>query len=599
MRGVSRTQATIRGTVALLMMVVTCSVVGASEYPPDAYPIAQVQGAAHRSPVDGRRISGVLGVVTGTAVRGFYMQSPIPDDDPATSEGLFVQTIRVPEVTVGDLVTVAGRVAERYPGGSGSANLSVTTMTVPRVTVIGRNHRLPDPVRIGSDRRPATETISDDSTGNVEDSPFDPRNDAIDFYESLEGMLVRVEDPVSVGTTHTVYGETWVVADDGRWATGRTERGGIAVTEGDFNPERILIDYLEETQVFTQERVRSAEVGDRFVGPIDGILAYSYGNYKVIPTGQLPALAERGLERQQTSLSADARTLLVAAFNVQNLGGTSPQAKFDDLGRTIAIGLAGPDVVALAEIQDNDGPRGGAIVAADQTAARLIESIEAAGGPADYRYIDIPPEAGGDGGQPGGNIRVGFLYRSSRVELRGDPWRVDPTNRAFGASRKPLAARFAFAGHEVTMIACHLNSKGGDAPLFGKMQPPVFASEQQRGDQAAAIAQTAGQMLDADPDAPVIVLGDLNDFAFSAPLQVLMHRPDGSRRLHNLADELLPPTEVYSYVYEGNSQALDHILVSRSLIDAGPRVEIVHRYCEYLYEDRHTDHDPVVASFTF
>mgnify|MGYP006301942051 CR=1 FL=1 len=65
MRGVSRTQATIRGTVALLMMVVTCSVIGASEYPPDAYPIAQVQGAAHRSPVDGRRISGVLGVVPG------------------------------------------------------------------------------------------------------------------------------------------------------------------------------------------------------------------------------------------------------------------------------------------------------------------------------------------------------------------------------------------------------------------------------------------------------------------------------------------------------------------------------------------------------
>jgi hypothetical protein len=70
--------------------------------------------------------------------------------------------------------------------------------------------------------------------------------------------------------------------------------------------------------------------------------------------------------------------------------------------------------------------------------------------------------------------------------------------------------------------------------------------------------------------------------------------------LRDLAEELLPPIERYTYLYRGNSQDLDHILVSRSLLEgASPRIWIPHRYSEYLYGVRQTDHDPVLAAFTF
>ena len=57
--------------------------------------------------------------------------------------------------------------------------------------------------------------IDNDATGDVETSgSFDPATDGIDFYESLEAMLLRVDDPVVVGPTND-FGELWVLADDG------------------------------------------------------------------------------------------------------------------------------------------------------------------------------------------------------------------------------------------------------------------------------------------------------------------------------------------------------------------------------------------------
>ena len=48
-----------------------------------------------------------------------------------------------------------------------------------------------------------------------------------------------------------------------------------------------------------------------------------------------------------------------------------------------------------------------------ETWQAFIDAIETAGGPTyDYRQID--PQNNQDGGQPGGNIRVVFLYRTDR-----------------------------------------------------------------------------------------------------------------------------------------------------------------------------------------
>ncbi len=59
----------------------------------------------------------------------------------------------------------------------------------------------------------------------------------------------------------------------------------------------------------------------------------------------------------------------------------------------------------------------------------------------------------------------------------------------------------------------------------------------------------------------------------------------------------LPPDERYSYIFEGNSQSLDHVLATRELA-RGARFDAVHVNAEFAETDeRASDHDPLLASF--
>jgi uncharacterized protein len=79
------------------------------------------------------------------------------------------------------------------------------------------------------------------------------------------------------------------------------------------------------------------------------------------------------------------------------------------------------------------------------------------------------------------------------------------------------------------------------------------------------LAAFLGDILAADPTANVAVIGDLNDFQFSPPVQKL--KDAGLTAMI----EMLPPNERYSYVFEGNSQVLDHIMVSGRGLGDRPR----------------------------
>src|SRR6185436_7393451 len=228
-----------------------------------------------------------------------------------------------------------------------------------------------------------------------------------------------------------------------------------------------------------------------------------------------------------------------------------PDTKYNTLARMIVDNLAAPDIVGLEEIQDKNGAVGGTsspVVDANVTLDRLVAAIQLAGGPT-YAYRQINPVAHQDGGEPGGNIRVGFLFRTDRglafvdrpggnsttptavvdnggePQLSLSPGRIDPTNSAFNSSRKPLAGEFTFNGHHFFAVTNHFNSKGGDQPLFGRFQPPTLVSETQRLQQAAIVNDFADDILAVDPNAEIIVLGDLNDFEFSAPVQTLAGSP--------------------------------------------------------------------------
>jgi predicted extracellular nuclease len=266
-------------------------------------------------------------------------------------------------------------------------------------------------------------------------------------------------------------------------------------------------------------------------------------------------------------------------------------------------------------MQDNNGAPPPASRDDGTTAANLswdafIAAIKAAGGP-EYDYRQIDPLNNQDGGQPGGNIRVGFLFRTDRglsfvdrgagdattptgvfqsqgkTHLTLSPGRVDPLNPAWTASRKPLAGEFTWKGRTLFAIANHFASKGGDDPLFGRWQPPIRSTEVQRHAQATAVNGFAKQILASDKKAYVVALGDINDFEFSETTQIL----EGQELVSLLHG--LPKPQRYSYVFEGNSQVLDQILVSPPALGALRGFDVVHVNAEFF--DQASDHDPSVA----
>ncbi len=549
--------------------------------------IHDIQGAAHISPLNGKPVTDVPGVVTALTTNGFWLQDPQPDKDAATSEGVFVYTKTKPTVAVGDAVTVTGTVSEFRPSNT-ATNLTTTEIGATTVTATAHGVALPAPTVI---RRTPHTVIENDATGDVEKSgTFDPKQDGLDYWESMEGMRIALDNAQVVGPSNK-FGEFAVVSGD---ASVRTNRGGIVARPDDFNPERLIIDDV-------LAKTTSVDVGDRLPGRNVGVLEYGFGNPMLHVTAT-PEVHKTNLPREATRTAREGE-LAMATANVENLAPTDPATKFEGIAQEIVHNLASPDLVNVEEVQDNSGAKDDGTVAADQTVAKLTAAITAAGGPS-YEWRSIDPENDKDGGQPGGNIRVGFLFRTDRglafVDRPGgtatnatsvtdghltySPGRLEPGDASWTDSRKPLAGEFTWHGKHIIVVANHWNSKGGDDPLNGRFQPPVFPSETQRSGQASIVAdfvKSAGKKTD------LIVAGDLNCFDFSSQVKTLTDT--GLRDL----PATLPPSQRYTYVYEGNSEVLDHILLSPSLAHQSYDYDVVHLNAEYAVQA--SDHDPSVV----
>lgn len=573
---------------------------------PEGDKISEIQGAEHISPLKNRPVYNVHGIVTAIRADGFYLQDPNPDDDPATSDGIFVYKGMVPGIKVGDEVLVNAVVEEFNAGGIGSTYLTITQLENPYIEVISNENDLPEPVILGEGGRiPPSQVIEDDANGSVSKSDvFDPENDGLDFFESLEGMRVQVNDAVAVSGT-SKYKEIAVVGDNGAHAGVMTPRGGLVIQADDFNPERIILDD-------GMRQIPFVTTGDKADGPIVGVMDYTYGNYKLQAT-QSVSFSSVGLEPEGPVEPVGEGQIRFADYNILNMS-SKDLDRAEYLADQIVNQMASPDIIGFQEIQDEDGSTSTQSLSADGTYQIIIDAILAAGGP-EYGFVDIDPELNRDGGVPGGNIRVGFIYRLDRgislvegpegdattatevlnmdgaLALSLNPGRIDPTNAAFGDSRKPLVVTFDVNGEILYLINNHFNSKGGDSSLFGDEQPPVLESEIQRLLQAQVVHDFVAEMLAVDPEANIVVMGDLNDFQFSAPVQLLQRDI-----LTNLVDTL-PVEERYSYIYEGNSQILDQMLVSQNLFGKLVEYDILHLNSEFDYQNRFSDHDPVLAVF--
>jgi uncharacterized protein len=598
--------------------------------------IHDVQGRAHLSPYEGRLVALVPGVVTATQTGGFYMQDPEPDADPATSEALFVYAPDLEPVAVGESVLVSGRVSEYRPG-SRAKSLSITQIVASSVVAVTDPGavRGVEPEVLGlSGRAIPTAIIDDDTRGSVEahgETVFDPERDGIDFYESLEAMWVVVPGTQVVGPTDR-FGEIWLVADEGRGATGMNAAGGITLRDGDSHPERI-----RASDAFFTGGMPPFDVGAR-LGTLSGVVSYSFGSYD-LRLFDRPLAVSSELPAEGTTLVGDRRHVTVATLNVENLDPKVERRDLvgsardidDDIGSgrlgriaaQIVDALASPDVLALQEVQDGDGAERTGRTCATPTYEALVGAIAEAGGP-EYAFTDVAPIDGADGGQPGGNIRVGFLFRVDRVALRAsragpggpldvarfvergrgpelanNPARLRAASAAdallFAGTRKTIVAQFdpldrwGFARPNRTffVVNAHFASRAGSSPAYGPTQPPSVRGEEVRAAQARAIARFTSRLLERAPRARIVVAGDLNAPGFLPPLDAF-----DDAGLVDLVADRLAPVERYTYVFEGASQDLDHVLVPASLV-SGTEVEIVHLNAEYAA--RATDHDPIVV----
>ena len=579
--------------------------------------IMDIQGTGHLSPYDGQTVT-TSGVVTAVAFNGFYMQDPAGDGDDNTSDGIFVFGFGL-DVAAGDIVEVTGPVSEFIPGGADTGNLSITQLS-GSVSVLSSGNPLPRPEVISrSARRPGSNTVISDSElpTNLQTDPAvsNPDQDAIDFYETFEGMYVEIDRPVAVSATRTFNAfasELFAVPSNGGTVsptTARTGRGGIALQPdpdnlGDQNPERIQIQF--DGTIYPAD-VPAIPVGGR-MDDVVGVMGYSFGNYEVNATEEVQFSA--GTIREQTTwLRPLPSEVTVASYNVLNLSpDASDDSQRDKLAAQIAAQLRSPDVIALQEIQDNSGETDDGVTAADETLAALVEAIVAAGGP-EYVAFDVAPADGAFGGIPGGNIRNAFLYNPNRVELLDYELLSASVLSglgiadadAFDGSRSPLAAIFSFDGDPFTVINNHWTSRFGSTPIFGGPQPFVQAGEAAREASAQALNDYVDLLREANSDAAVMVVGDLNTFEWTNDLADIL--PGSDRPLQNLlANNALTGNDRinrYTFIFDGNSQALDHFFVTGNL-GREARLDIVHTNVDFpRTADAVTasDHEPLVGRF--
>ncbi|KAI8910022.1 Endonuclease/exonuclease/phosphatase [Powellomyces hirtus] len=603
--------------------------------------IQQVQGPSHFG-MDGKVVTDVRGVLTQkNGKNGFWIQDPVGDGDDKTSDGVLVYIPAAnkemnpisEKLAVGDYVSVSGSVKE-YAASGFPTNLFLTEIDlVTNITVLPKGPTVA-PTIIGKDgRKPPTQTVFtkfDDGPEAAALTPtdqaffktypaLDVANKGLDFLESLEGMLVTIKNPIVTGQPFS--DQFWVLPDAGEGVTGRNAAGGITMSQtpengNDNNPERIFIG-----GAVGGSHPKDLALGDQ-VEDITGVVTYDRGFYKVIPTAKA-VVVKKNTNAQPAAPPTPADEYAVGSYNMENLGGAEPQAKFDKIAAQIVKYLGSPAILVANEIQDNDGPTVGDSSDSTVTINRLIAAIAAAGGPT-YKATWINPTPEQDGGQPGGNIRSVVLYDQAagvtlspgtpgtaeqsvnitkddtgKPALSLNPGRIDPTNAAWEASRKTLAVSLQVDGERVFVLANHFTSKGGGSSIHGSVHPMVAGGVDRRVAQAKLNHDFSRDILAADPAAKIIVVGDLNDFAWSAPLRTLYGTAPGQAGeiLYDLGEESLPVAERYSYNFDGQSQELDHVVTSKALLDSMTSFVCVHVNTWGAIADRTSDHDPQYARF--
>lgn len=549
--------------------------------------ISDIQGASHTSPYINLTVNNVEGIVTFVLNSSSFIMQEVD----SVFDGVKSTAIKVNKsahnVVAGDVITVSGNVTEV----GGNSRLSDTQITATTITKSNKT-AIPEALVIGEDLFPPNKIIDNDGF-----AIFDPQEDGIDFWESIEYMMVSFPDARAIGP---IYNNDLPIVVPNTTNNTFNVNGGLNIAADDYNPEKIMLEGVSG---------KNYESGDRFNEAFFGFVENFTDGYRLNTNKVFPEVTKANLQQEVTSLEPVADKLNVASYNIENFSNNTSNTsneKVDRIAGTFVNNMKSPDIITLVEVQDNDGEIDSGNADASESYMRLINAITAAGGPA-YNWTDVTPINNTVGGAPGGNIRVGYLYNPKRVSLvtgtkgtgeQANTWTadgnlalnpgfVDPSK--FVDTRKPIAAEFEFQEERVVIIGAHLNSKGGDGSLWGPAQPPVLNSVTKRIQLAQTINDFIDEGLAKNPDVNIIVAGDMNDFEFTPALETLK-----GDVLTNMVEKA-PVEDRFTYFFQGNNQVLDHILVSNNLADV-TEIDLIHINANFTEaQGRASDHDPVLV----
>ncbi len=536
--------------------------------------IAEIQGDGFSTPYYGQYVE-TTGIVTADfqseSKRGFFIQDPIGDGNPSTSEGIFVYD-RWDPVEVGDEVKLVGRVTEYY--GFTEFNY------VPSLEILSSGNPIPQSVDLNPPK--------DNSEANV-------------YYESLESMMVSGSQ-LRVTSPTNRFGE---------WGAVKKNLAIHRVFEDDEGGTGEII--LGDDAGGVLLNVKSGDEIQSIEGPLD----YTFNAYKMLPsTVNPPILKIKTLSPSVAKENSDDDRITVASFNLFNLfddivdpgklqtrsasslwSAEEVTLKINKHAQAIHNNLGEPDIIAIQEVEK-------------------IELLERLAGtdPIETNYgsvlVDGPDIRG---------IDVGLMYNMDRVSILSaeamqgcttiddglgpgdDPNHSCPEGENPLFSRPPLKIHIEISDvgeegtQEMWIIANHFKSKSQDSATNKVTLPRRVA-------QGVHVGNLVNSIQDEDPNAKVMVLGDLNDFEYSTPLEALE-----DAGLRNLTWDV-KKKERYTFIFNGVSQVLDNILITSSLEFDVLKTEILHFNLDFpflVYSGdpntgvASTDHDVLMTVLNF
>jgi hypothetical protein len=584
--------------------------------------ISAIQGDGMSTPLSGQVVSteGIVVAdyqtneyVSGTR-NGFFMQSLTPDDDPNTSEGLFVYSYLV-DVAVGDHVRVTGTATEYY---------DLTQLSsVSQIQVCS-------------------------SDNSVEPTLFElPATSLLDF-ERFEGMLVTIPQDLVISEYFNFdrYGEIVLTTERFMTYTAANEPSvdGFAAWLNEFKLNSITLDDGRESQnpdpaihpnglEFTLDnRFRGGDL----VSDVTGVMDYGFSKYRIQPTQGATYTAANPRPVTPELTPGD---LTIASFNVLNYfttidtgawicgpsgnmecrGADTPEELIRQRAKILAA-LSGidADIFGIMEIE-NDRPLGEG-ESPDYAVADLVAGLNETYGEGTFAYI-ATGAIGTDA------IKQAIIYKPAAVTPVGTfkllTTAVD--SRFIDTLNRPVLAQVFednFTGETFVVAVNHLKSKGSACPNDPDLLNGQGNCNLTRKAAAEALVDWLANTAYFPDVENALIIGDLNSYDHEDPIDMIKLGADDTADTDDDYSDMMAELrgeDAYGYVYDGQIGYLDYALANASLVERIVDVNFWHINADEpdlidydmtfkqdaqdeLYAPdayRSSDHDPVVISLSF